>query len=138
VGFNKQWYKVYSFYQKTGIFEELRESIIKNSKSSSVYLSSPPPPFSVLASLLLTIITFCYHITLVYSIHDPTEVAIKKMIEASQRMITINSQGDGVAKDGGAMNPVMKRHLELEIKTLLQNAPRNSEKLERLLQVKER
>jgi hypothetical protein len=31
----------------------------------------------------------------------------------------------------------MKRHLELEIKTL-QNAPRDEEKLERLLKIKER
>jgi hypothetical protein len=46
---------------------------------------------------------------LVFSIHDPTEVAIQKMIEANQRMININSQG-GEAKDGGDMNPVMKRH----------------------------
>jgi hypothetical protein len=29
-------------------------------------------------------------IGLVYSIHDSTEVAIQKMIEASQRMIAIN------------------------------------------------
>jgi hypothetical protein len=44
---------------------------------------------------------------LVYSIHDPTEVAIQKMIiEASQRMININSQEEG-------MNPSVKRHLEL-------------------------
>jgi hypothetical protein len=49
------------------------------------------------------------------------------MIEASQRMITINSQGGGEAKDGGGMNPVMKRHLELEIKTPLQSAPRDAE-----------
>jgi hypothetical protein len=55
---------------------------------------------------------------LVHSIHDPTEVAIQKMIDSSQRMITINSQGEL-----GGMNPVMKRHLELEIKTL-QNASR--------------
>jgi hypothetical protein len=52
---------------------------------------------------------------LVYSIHDATEVAIQKMIEASQRMITINSQGEG-------MNSAINRHLELEIETL-QNAP---------------
>jgi hypothetical protein len=32
-------------------------------------------------------------IGLVYSIHDPTEVAISKMVEASQRMIIVNSQG---------------------------------------------
>jgi hypothetical protein len=60
------------------------------------------------------------------------------MIDASQRMLTINSQGGVEAKDRGGMNPVMKRHLELEIKTLLQNAPRDPDKLERLLKVKER
>jgi hypothetical protein len=43
------------------------------------------------------------------------------MIEASQRMITINSQGEL-----GGMNPAIKRHLELEIKTL-QNAPRDAQ-----------
>ena len=58
------------------------------------------------------------------------------MIEASQRMISINSQR-GEAKDGGGMNPAMKRHLELEIKTL-QNAPRDVDKLEWLLKVKQR
>jgi hypothetical protein len=30
-------------------------------------------------------------IGLVYSIHDPTEVAIQKMIEASQRMLGFSS-----------------------------------------------
>jgi hypothetical protein len=54
-------------------------------------------------------------IGLVYSIHDSTEVAIQKMIEASQRMIAINSQV-GEAREGWGINPVMKRHLELEIK----------------------
>jgi hypothetical protein len=67
---------------------------------------------------------------LVYSIHDPTEVDIQKMTDASQRMITINSQGEG-------MSPPMKKHLELEIMTL-ENAPRDADKLERLLQVKQR
>jgi hypothetical protein len=57
------------------------------------------------------------------------------MIDASQRMIRINSQG-GEAKDGGGMNPAINRHLELEIKTL-QNSPRDEEKLERLLKKKE-
>jgi hypothetical protein len=52
------------------------------------------------------------------------------MIESSQRMITMNSQGEG-------MNPAINRHLELEIKTL-QNAPRDAKKLEQLLKVKER
>jgi hypothetical protein len=77
-------------------------------------------------------------ISLVYSIHDPTEVAIQKMVEASQRMITVNSQvAVGEAKDGWGINPVIKRHLELEIKTL-QNAPRDEDKLRRLLETKQR
>jgi hypothetical protein len=71
---------------------------------------------------------------LVYSIYDSTEVAIQKMIEASQRMITINSQGEL-----GGINPVIRKHFELHIKTLLQNAPRDADKkLELLLKVKER
>jgi hypothetical protein len=54
------------------------------------------------------------------------------MIDASQRMITINSQGEL-----GGMSPPLKRHLELQIKTLLQNAPRDADKLKRLLNVKQ-
>jgi hypothetical protein len=49
----------------------------------------------------------------------PTEAAIKKMIEASQRMIRVNSQGGEL----GGINPIIKKHFELQIKTLLQNAP---------------
>jgi hypothetical protein len=55
------------------------------------------------------------------------------MIEASQRMITINSQGEL-----GGINPAIKKHYELQIKTLLQNAPRDPDKLEQLLKRKER
>jgi hypothetical protein len=69
---------------------------------------------------------------LVYSIYDFTEIAIQKMIDASQRMIRVNSQGEL-----GGINPAIKRHLELEIKTL-QNAPRDPDKLELLLKRKER
>jgi hypothetical protein len=69
-------------------------------------------------------------IGLVSSIYDSTEVAIQKMIEASQRMTTMSSQGET-----GGINPPIKRHLELEIR-ILQNAPRDSDKLERLLKVK--
>ncbi len=47
-------------------------------------------------------------------------------------MIRINSQGDL-----GGMSPPLKRHLELQIKTL-QNTPRDADKLERLLNVKKR
>jgi hypothetical protein len=68
---------------------------------------------------------------LVYSIHDPTEVAIQKMIDVSQRMITINSQGKGMSP------PPIKKHFELEIKAL-ENAPRDADKLRRLLKAKRR
>jgi hypothetical protein len=58
---------------------------------------------------------------LVYSIHYSTEEdTIKKMVEASQRMITMNSQGQ---EELGGINPAMKARLELQIKRL-QNAPR--------------
>jgi hypothetical protein len=66
---------------------------------------------------------------LIYSIHDPTEEVIRKMIEASERMIG-NEQNT---------NPAVNRHFKLQIKTHLQNAPRRDpDKLERLLKVKER
>jgi hypothetical protein len=52
-------------------------------------------------------------IGLVYSIHDSTEIAIQKMIEASQRMIDVNSQVPGEASEGWGINPAVKRHLEL-------------------------
>lgn len=54
------------------------------------------------------------------------------MIETSQRMLRINSQG---REELGGMSPPLKRHPELEIKTL-ENAPRDADKLEHLLQVK--
>ena len=54
------------------------------------------------------------------------------MIEASQRMLKVNSQ-----ETLGGLSPPQKRHLELEIKTL-QNAPRDAEKLEKLLKAKQR
>ncbi len=76
-------------------------------------------------------------IGLVYSIHDPTEVAIQKMIDFSQRMIDVQSQVEGEAKDGWGLNIIMKKHLELEIRTL-QNAPRDAAKLRRLFEVKQR
>ena len=53
------------------------------------------------------------------------------MIDASQGIITImDSQGEG-------MSPPKKKHLELEIK-ILENAPRDADKLRKLLQVKQR
>jgi hypothetical protein len=59
------------------------------------------------------------------------------MIDFSQRMIAVNSQVEGEAREGFGINPVMKRHLELEIRTL-QNAPRDAAKLRKLLEVKQR
>ncbi len=50
-------------------------------------------------------------------LHLPATVAIQKMIESSKRMI-------GKEKH----NPIVNKHLELEIKTL-QNAPRDEDKL---------
>ncbi len=46
-------------------------------------------------------------------------------------MIKVNSQGT----PGEGTSPPMKRHSELEIK-ILQNAPRDAEKLEQLLKAK--
>ncbi|MDQ3717958.1 MAG: hypothetical protein M3311_02245 [Thermoproteota archaeon] len=74
---------------------------------------------------------------MVYSIHDLTEVAIQKMIDFSQRMIDVQSKVTGEPKDGWGLNEVIMKHLELEIRTL-QNAPRDAEKLRRLLDVKQR
>jgi hypothetical protein len=65
-------------------------------------------------------------IDLVFSIYDSTEVAIQKMIEASQRMI--NEQLN---------SPPVNEHFKLQIKTL-QNAPRDADKLRLLLEVKQR
>jgi hypothetical protein len=58
------------------------------------------------------------------------------MIEASQRMIDVNSRvGEAAGEGRWGLNPATKRHLELQIKTL-QNAPRDPDKLERLLEKK--
>jgi len=55
------------------------------------------------------------------------------MIDASQRMLEMNSLG-GEGSAGGGMSPSLKRHLELQIKTL-ENAPRDADKLRRILQI---
>jgi hypothetical protein len=59
------------------------------------------------------------------------------MIDFSQRMLDVQSKVTGEAKDGWGLNPITKRHLQLEIKTL-QNAPRDADKLRRLLETKQR
>jgi hypothetical protein len=52
-------------------------------------------------------------------------------------MIDVQSQIGGDGKEGWGINPAMKRHFELEIETL-QNAPRDADKLRRLLELKQR
>jgi hypothetical protein len=59
------------------------------------------------------------------------------MIDTSQRMISVQSQVRGGAKEGWGINHIMKKHLELEIRTL-QNAPRDADELRRLLEIKQR
>jgi hypothetical protein len=54
------------------------------------------------------------------------------LIEASQRRVSLNSQGRRLR---GGLNPVAKIKSELEIK-ILENVPRNIDKLRRLLKVK--
>jgi hypothetical protein len=54
------------------------------------------------------------------------------MIDASQQILKVNTRGEL-----GGMNPAVKKHYELQIKTL-QNAPRDAEELEWLLKKKER
>src|SRR5687768_9561915 len=95
-----------------------------------LYILRPLPLRGLAWLQLSTLFVMMVPIGLVYSIHDPTEVAIQEMIDASQGIITMGSQGEG-------MSPPMKKHLELEIKTL-HNAPRDAEKLERLLKTKRR
>jgi hypothetical protein len=98
------------------------------------------------------------HIGLVFSIYDSTEVAIQKMIEASERMIRMNSNIDsdldgsnkkqrtweraespsaGTAESCRGINSTINEHLELQI-NMLQNAPRDARKLEWLLKTKRR
>ena len=56
----------------------------------------------------------------VFSIHDLTEIAIHKMIDANQRMLKVNNK-----ETLGGLGPPQKRHFELEIKTP-QNAPKDA------------
>ena len=49
----------------------------------------------------------------------------------------MQSKVTGEPKDGWGLHELIKRHLELEIKTL-RNAPRDADKLMRLLEIKKR
>jgi hypothetical protein len=59
------------------------------------------------------------------------------MVEGAQRMITINNSQEEEQPEIVKINPVMKRHLELEVRTL-QNAPGDADKFRQLLEVKQR
>jgi hypothetical protein len=49
---------------------------------------------------------------LVFSIYDSTEEAMQEMmVEASQRMITMNSQGEEEGREGWGINPAMRRDI---------------------------
>jgi hypothetical protein len=99
----------------------------------ALLLSSCTPPFSRRLSLAICIF-HCYgpHQFGLFSVHDPTEVAIQKMIDASQRILKVNSQDEL-----GGISPPLKRHLRLELETL-ENASRDADELERLLKVKQK
>jgi hypothetical protein len=58
-----------------------------------------PAPFS--ASLFITIIAFSHYDPSIglFNLRFNREVAIQKMIEASQRMIDVNSQVEGEARE---------------------------------------
>jgi hypothetical protein len=61
-----------------------------------------PPPFSARLFLTIDIFANMVPIGLVFSIYDSTaEVAIQKMIDASQRMITISSSSNEGVEGGG-------------------------------------
>lgn len=68
---------------------------------------------------------------MVYSIYDSTEEAIKKMIEANERIMAL---GGG---NGAALHTTTRRLYELQINTL-RDAPRDKDKLEWILKKKEK
>jgi hypothetical protein len=74
------------------------------------------------------------------SISESTEVIIQRNVEGIQKLL--NPQYGNTTPDEEAaavikINPAIKSHCELEIKTL-QEAPRDADKLRALLQIKER
>jgi hypothetical protein len=81
-----------------------------------------PYPSPCSARLVISVSTFRHHapVSFVHSIHDQTEVAIKRMIEASQRMSRIDRERE---KEKSPVN----RHFEIKIETLLSAPPRDAE-----------
>jgi hypothetical protein len=68
---------------------------------------------------------------LVFSIDDSTEAVIQTKIEARQRLIREDPE------QAIQISSVTKSHFQLQIETL-QNAPRDSVKLEQIIKAKER
>jgi hypothetical protein len=72
-----------------------------------------------------------------------TEEIIAKQIEEIKKMISLHDDDDSPAEEEKPgmkiiqINPAMKRHWELEIKTL-REAPRDQDKLSKLLEEKHR
>ena len=67
---------------------------------------------------------------MVYSIYDSTEQVIQRMIQGSQRMISVNNKNDDSQQEQEPevrISSAAKRHYELEIETL-QNVPRDVKK----------
>jgi hypothetical protein len=102
---------------------------VKKLTGLTQFLRSAASLLSIYLSPLKCQLAYNYHdcapLTLVFSIHDSTEDAVRKMIEASQK-IMINEQH---------VNPAVKKHFKLQIK-MLQNAPRDVDKLERAFENK--
>jgi hypothetical protein len=75
------------------------------------------------------------------SISDSTEVIIQRTVEGIQKLLNPQYGNTTTPEEEAAavikINPAMKNHFELEIKTL-QDAPRDADKLRALLQIKER
>jgi hypothetical protein len=71
-------------------------------------------------------------------VSDSTELVIYRIIEGIQRMIKVNNSQRGEEEEESAIriNPEMKNHWELEIKTL-RDAPRDIDKISSLLKVRQ-
>jgi hypothetical protein len=72
---------------------------------------------------------------LVYLLPDSTELVIQRTIEGIQKMIKVRDIPD--EELGIPINPAIKRHFELEIKTL-REVPRDPDKLRKLVKAKRR
>jgi hypothetical protein len=66
---------------------------------------------------------------------NSTEEIIAKQIEGIKKMICVHGGPEEEEPSGIHINPAMKRHWELEIKTL-QEAPRDAYKLREILETK--